>query len=100
MRCRVRQLRERGVRRPDHAVVSDEGIVGSAVLNTSGGYRQLFIHAFDDGGLMKPLMPPLFEAIVVNITNGRMLFRGVQKEVGSEKAATYFQEWLVEPLGG
>lgn len=91
-------MRSRGVRRQDLDVQADPGVVGLLSLHTSSNYRQLSLQMPTSDGILTDLLPPLYEAVVINIRNGRMIFRGAQKEVNDERAATYLQEWLVEPV--
>jgi len=98
MLARVTQFRYRGVRRSDHDITNDPGVVGKVSLYSVANYLQMTVCDPNDVGIAHLLLPALFEPVVFNIINGGMLFRGYQREGEGKHMPTYFQEWRVEPL--
>lgn len=96
MRVSVRELRARGVRRPEREVGADPGTAGELALSSVAGYMVLTLHETTDTH-MTPLIPLLYDAKCVSIHGPRMLWRGFQKsgEAEDKSAPTYMQEWTI-----
>lgn len=89
MKATVTRLRERGKRRHDHDIQADQGAVGDLSLATVGSVKELKLADLNDQQ-MKPIIPILYEAQLVNLHANSMLFRGFER--GSDGAG-YVQEW-------
>jgi hypothetical protein len=97
MYSNIKQLRQRGVRRSDREIGSDPGIFGAVTLVSCAGHLVLSVHAWGDSSHRAPLIPLLYDAVLVSMHTNRMLFRGFQR-VGrpdDKTAPTYAQEWTV-----
>lgn len=97
MLVKVKILRHRGVRRSDREIGSDAGVDGNLTLYQSGGQCELKLSA-DDGSRQEPMIPVLFDAVLVTMHSNKMLFRGVER-TGEAADAQYFQEWSVMVTG-
>lgn len=97
MRVTLKQLRQRGVRRSERELASDEGIACVMTLAQVGGSLVLKVHADGDDSQMAPLVPVLFDAVCVSVHGGRMIWRGHQRHGAADdkSAPTYLQEWSV-----
>lgn len=93
----IRELRERGAKRADRAIQSDQGVAGVLTLSIVASYYELKVFGRDDMSFRVPLVPSLFDAKCVSLEGRGMIWRGYQR-VGrpDDKAApTYLQEWAV-----
>jgi hypothetical protein len=84
--------------RQDWDSASDAGIRDIISLYTVGSCRQMRLSEKTSGGIMIDLVPILFEPVVISIAGGKMFVRDVQRESADDRAATFFQEWMVEPM--
>lgn len=98
MYSNIKQLRQRGVRRSDREIGSDEGIFGTLTLVNCAGHIVLSVHAWGDSSHQTPLIPKLYDAVIVGMHGNGMLFRGFQRPGNpDDKAApTYAQEWSIQ----
>lgn len=88
MKATVTRLRERGKRRSNRDIDSDQGVTGGLTLATVGSVIELRLSDIEDQQ-MKPLIPILYEAQLVSMHHAIMLFRGCESVDG----AGYVQEW-------
>jgi hypothetical protein len=88
MKATVTRLRERGKRRHDHDIQADQGTVGDLSLATVGPVKELKLADVNDQQ-MKPVIPVLYDAQLVNLQANSMLYRGFESIDG----AGYAQEW-------
>ena len=96
MRCRVYPLRRRGRRLPWREVInapSFEGALSTHYLSLPD--ERYFVAKLTAPGdaLCDPLLPELYEPVLTNIGNGRLL-RGFERE----GEAAMVQEWRCEIL--
>lgn len=97
MHCKVKLLRTRGARRHDHEIAADASTEGIATLALCGALYELKLHAPDDSQ-QKPVLPVLYDARLVSMHSGKMLFRGIER-AGGEEGPQFLQEWSVLVLG-
>jgi hypothetical protein len=90
----IKQIRHHGVRRPDREIFSDAGVSGVLTLASVAGHYVLSVHALGDDSHQVPLIPKLYDAVLVSLHGSGMLFRGFQR-AGGPAAPTYAQEWTV-----
>lgn len=93
MHCTVKLLRNRGVRRSLAEINSDAGTTGDATLALVGAVYELKVYDPNDSQ-RKPIAPILYDARLVSMHSGRMLFRGLER-VGAEEGPQFLQEWSV-----
>jgi hypothetical protein len=98
MHCKVKILRNKGVRRSDREIAADDGHEGELTLHLAGAGCELKLSA-DDGSIQAPVIPILYDARLVTMHSNRMLFHGIHR-AGERDDAQYFQEWSVMVLGG
>jgi hypothetical protein len=96
MYATITRLRERGKRRSDHDIQSDQGTTGDLTLASVSGVIQLNLAARNDQQ-MKPIVPILYQAELITMHGNSMLFRGYEK--GADGAG-YVQEWRAVVLAG
>ena len=87
----VKRLRNRGIRKHDREIQSDQGAAGDLTLAMCGGGPELKLSR-DDGSRQEPIIPVLIDAKLVTMHSDKMLFRGVER---GEGGAEYVQEWSV-----
>jgi hypothetical protein len=97
MHCKVKLLRSRGIRRMERDILSDAGAEGIATLALCGAFLELKLSAGDDSQ-QKPIIPILYDAKLVSMHSGKMLFRGIER-IGVEEGPQFLQEWSVMVLG-
>jgi hypothetical protein len=95
MKVTVTRLRERGKRRHDHDIQADQGVTGDLSLATVGSVKELKLADLNDQQL-KPVIPVLYEAQLVNLHGNSMLYRGFEK---GHDGAGYVQEWRAVVAG-
>jgi hypothetical protein len=93
MYVRVKQLWERGVRRPDNAIGADEGKVGELTYASVGSVYQLNLND-PESSAHAPLFPVLRDAKLTTMHGDKMLFKGEEQPQGDAGPA-YVQEWSV-----
>lgn len=90
----IKQIRHHGVRRPDREIFSDAGVSGVLTLASVAGHYVLSVHGLGDDSHQVPLIPKLYDAVLVSLHGTGMLFRGFQR-TGGPTSPTYAQEWTV-----
>lgn len=99
MHVRVKQLCERGRRRPDREIAADPGRVGELTFALVAGCYQLNLND-PVSSVHAPLYPILRDARLTTLHGEKMLFKGEQRAEG-DIGPVYVQEWAVqlEPRG-
>lgn len=100
MQVKVKLLRQRGARRSNNEIGADAGIVGDMVMHSVNGHYQVKINSVEDHSRQSPLLPVLFDAVMVSMTGNRMMFRGFERQGDQADAGapTVMQEWAVEVM--
>lgn len=93
MHCKVKLLRSGGIRRHERDILSDPGTEGIATLALCGAFLELKLSAGDDSQ-QNPVIPILYDAKLVSMHSGKMLFRGLERS-GGEEGPQFLQEWSV-----
>jgi hypothetical protein len=80
MRVKVLALRHQGRRKGSYGTMAPQGIIGSISMHTQNGGRGSYTAATLKAGAPKDpdLLPPLYEPVLVTITNGGLLLRGFE----------------------
>lgn len=96
---KIKQLRQRGIRRSDREINSDPGTDGEFTFALVGGIYELKLAAPDDSQL-KPVIPILYDAKLITMHGDKMLFKGEERAPG-DNGPSFVQEWavLVMPRG-
>jgi hypothetical protein len=94
MRVRVFALRQRGRRTGGYGSLAPQGIAGSIGMYTQlHGDRSIAAATLKGSAPKEPdLLPPLYEPVLVALTNQGLLLRGYE----SVEGAAYVQEWRCE----
>jgi hypothetical protein len=92
----VKRLRQRGLRKHDRDIQSDQGATGDLTLTLGGDGAQLKLSS-DDGSRQEPIIPVLLDARLITMHHDKMLFRGIER---GEGGAEFVQEWSVLVLAG
>jgi hypothetical protein len=90
MHATITRLRERGKRRNEHQIQSDQGVAGDLGMAMVSGVYELKLADIDDSQQQKPIIPSLYDAQLITVQGRSMLFRGYEK--GADGAG-YVQEW-------
>ena len=95
MRCRVYPLRRRGRRLPWREVVnapSFEGDLSTRYLSLPNARYFVATLIAPGGALCQPILPELYEPVLISIGNGLLVLRGFER---ADESATV-QEWRCE----
>lgn len=87
----VKRLRNRGLRKHDREIQSDQGTAGDLTLAMCGTGPELKLSS-DDGSRQEPIIPVLGDAKLITMHGDKMLFKGIER---GEGGAEYVQEWSV-----
>ncbi len=100
MYSQIFQMRVRGRRKSQAEIDRDQGVFGAIRHMQKPGHSLLFVHAWDDGSLLQPIIPVLYEPQITGMHYEYMTFRGLERCVDAEEnGATYLQEWRVKIIG-
>jgi hypothetical protein len=94
MRARVTVLRKQGRRVGQYGTLAARAIAGTLGMHSQVGGEQSYTAVTLKGSAPKDpdLLPPLYEPVLVTITNGSILLRGYE----SFEGASFVQEWHCE----
>ncbi len=90
---KVKQLRNRGVRLSDHDIGRADPIKGDVTLAGLGPTLVLTV-TDPDSQVSDSLLPQLYDARLITMTQHKMLFKGEERPHGDAGPA-YVQEWSV-----
>lgn len=90
---KVKPLRSRGVRLSDHDIGRAQHVVGEVTLAGLGATLVLTV-TDPNSQIGDSLLPQLYDARLVTMTQHKMLFKGEERPQGDAGPA-YIQEWAV-----
>jgi hypothetical protein len=98
MYSKIKRLRVRGARRSDREITSDPGVVGHLTMAIVGTARQLKVHGAGDDSQRFPVIPVLFDPVILAMGANRMLFAGTERQgdQADPNGQVVMQEWAVE----
>jgi hypothetical protein len=101
MYSNIKQLRHRGVRRPQRDVANDPGVFGELTMHRVGGILRMTICEWGNQRPDARLVPDLWEPVCQGLGGETMNWRGYQRANAGEDSdvPTYLQEWRVTILG-
>lgn len=90
---KVKQLRKRGARLSDHDVALAHHVEGEVTL---AGFRATLVLTVVDPNSQvgDSLLPQLFDALLITMTQHKMLFKGEERPQGDAGPA-YIQAWAL-----
>jgi hypothetical protein len=90
---KVKRLRDRGARLPEHDILRAVPVEGSIVVAGIGG--TLMAEVRDPNAQVGTgLLPPLYEVRLLGMHNGKILLKGEERPNGTNGPA-YVQEWSI-----
>jgi hypothetical protein len=92
MYCKIKFLRQRGVRRNDREIAADLGAEGELTLALCGPSYELKLQA-RDSSRGEPIVPILYDARLTSMHGDKMLFQGIERT--SDEGPHYAQAWSV-----
>lgn len=98
----IKRLRVRGARRPDREIYADPGAAGQLTMYGVANRTELKLYAMDDAARLEPIIPVLFDPVLVSMHGNKMLFRGLERQGNQTdaNAVTVLQEWSVQITQG
>lgn len=94
----VKRLRIRSARRPDREIYADPGAAGQLTMCSVDTWHELKLFAVGTDARPEPVIPVLFEPVLISMHGNQMLFRGLERQ-GNQRdpsAVSTLQEWSVQ----
>ncbi|MCY0910821.1 hypothetical protein [Massilia antarctica] len=100
MYSKVKILRVRGTRRSDREIYADPGVVGHLAMCQVASWLEIKLFAPGTDARPEPIIPVLFDPVLVAMHGNKMLFRGLERQGDQRDAnsATVMQEWSVQVM--
>jgi hypothetical protein len=100
MYSKIKRLRTRGGRLPDHDISADPGTVGYMTVYLLEDLPVASVYDVHSVGGQAPLIPMLFRARLVTMHNDRMLLQGYERTGDQDDPASPLikQEWAVQVM--